>query len=361
LKRKIFSILFATVLAVSLVLVPAVVSADPGPSIGFWQSSDPDSGNAEFSTAHSHSPSYSAHLEAYVDYAPNDYHEVYVANPTGVTTLNDLDSVSLWYYCPSGDNAVAPLIDVWLDLDGNYNTVFPPTGDEEWLLGMIDDVTTFDAWVEVPLSDIEWVRAMGGTVYGDGSAGLDAAKAEEDTTNSIYGGAEVYDTLGECPVLAVGVETGGPGTYISSRDYDQDFYIDDLEIDGTTYDLGPTSSVGMTAEVPDIVAISANPTSIDFGTVYPGGVVTGPDINVENIGTVTANVDATLSPQTDTVFNYLKLGGSYSSGYSGSWPDKITNLAPDGIDTLSTELDVPSTYDPEGEEIATLIFTATGT
>ena len=349
-KRKTFSILFALVLVLSL--VPVVVSADPGPSIGFWQSSDPDSGNAEFSTARSHSPSYSAHLEAYVAYAPNDHHEVYVASPTDVTYLNDLDSVSLWYYCPTGDpNAVAPLIDVWLDTDTNYSLAFPPTGDDEWLLGMIDDVTNHGAWVEVPLSEIEWVRATGGHIYGEGSTGLDNAKAETSSGS--------YATLGDCPVLAIGIEAGGPGTYISSRTYDQDFYVDDLEIDGTTYDLGPTSSVGMTAEVPDIVAISAIPTSIDFGTIYPGGVVAGPNINVENIGTVTVDVDAELSPLTGSVFNYLKLGGAYSSGYSGSWPDKITDLVPDESNALSTALDVPSGYDPKGEEIATVIFEAT--
>jgi hypothetical protein len=352
-KFKLFSAAMALVLALSLCLVMAApASAGPGPSIGFWQSSDPDSGIAEFSSAHYHSASYSAHLEAYKDYSPNDYHEVYVASPTGVTTLNDLDSVSLWYYCPSGKSDVMPLIDVWLDTDGSYNTNFPPTGDDEWLLGMIGDVSTFDAWVEVPLSDIEWVRATGGHVYGDGSAGLDAAKAETTSVGS-------YSTMGNCPLLAVGVETGGPGTYISSRTDDQVFYIDDLEIDGTTYDLGPTSSVGLTADVPDIVAISANPTSIDFGTVYPGGVVSGPTISVENIGTIKVNVDADLDPLTGTVFNYLKLGDSYSSGYSGSWPNEIINLDPDEINTLSTALDVPSSYIPSGTETATLVFTAT--
>jgi hypothetical protein len=331
------------VLAVSLMLVPAAVIADPGPSIGFWQSDDPDSGIAEFSTYAYHSAGYSAHLVAYKAYAPKDHHEVYVASPTGVDSLNDLDSVSLWYYCPSGSNAVAPLIDVWLDLDGTYNPAFPPTGDDEWLLGMIADVTTWNTWVEVSLDDIKWVRATGGTVYGYGAAGLTAAKA----------------ALGDRPLLAIGVETGGPGTYISSRTYDMDFYIDDLEIDGITYDLGPTSSVGLTADVPDIVAISANPTSIDFGTVYPGDVINGDTISVENIGTVKADVDADLAPLTGTVFNYLKLGGAYSSGYSGSWPDKITNLDPDEINTLTTALDVPSTYVPGGTETATLVFTAT--
>jgi hypothetical protein len=347
--KRLFSILFALVLVLSLSLVTAVVSADPGPRIGFWQSSEPASGTAEFSTTYSHSASYSAHLEAYVAYAPNDYHEAYVANPTGVTLLNDLASVSLWYYCPAGDNDVAPLIDVWLDTNGVYSTDFPPTGDDEWLLGMIDDVTTPGAWVEVTLSEITWVRATGGTVYGAGSAGLTAAKAE---TNS-----GIYDTLGVCPLLAIGIETGGPGTYISSRAYDQDFYIDDLKINDVTYDLGPTSSVGLTAEVPSIIAISVTPTSIDFGTLYPGQSSSITTVTVENIGTVTVGVDASVSP-TGKVFDYLKLDDTSPPTTSvGDWG--ITDLAVSDSDLAYTQLVVPSNYSAQGTETATLIFEAT--
>ena len=234
-KKKIFSVLFALVLVVSFSLVTAVpagaVDLAYEPTIGWWQSTNPDSGTAEYSIAQWHSADYSVHLEAFKGFGTDDYHEVYVANPTGVDSLDDLTSVTFWYYCPSGDNDVAPLIDVWLDMDGTYSREFPPTGDEEWLLGMLDDVTTYDAWVEVPLSDIEWVRATGGTIYGDGDAGLSAAKAEADSGD--------YATLGDCPVLAIGVETGGPGTYISSRSYDMDFYVDDLTINTTTYAMDP--------------------------------------------------------------------------------------------------------------------------
>jgi hypothetical protein len=60
-------------------------------------------------------------------------------------------------------------------------------------------------------------------VYGYGSVGLAAALA----------------SLGDRPILAIGVETGGPGTYIRNRSSDQEFYIDDLAVNGNNYDMDP--------------------------------------------------------------------------------------------------------------------------
>jgi hypothetical protein len=220
--KRIFSILFALALSASLLALPVLVAAYD-PTYGWWQSGVAGSGVAEWSTAQSHSGTTSAHLVAVKAKSPADYHEVYVANPTGVDSLADLTSVSFWYYCPSTSNERMPLIDVWLDMDGAYSRTPPPSGDDEWLLGMIADVTVRDTWVQVTPANIQWVRAMGGTVYGYGSAGLAAALA----------------ALGDKPILAIGVETGGPGTYISGRSSDQEFYIDDLAINGNNYNMDP--------------------------------------------------------------------------------------------------------------------------
>lgn len=75
----------------------------------------------------------------------------------------------------------------------------------------------------------------------------------------------------------------------------------------------PNTTVGLAAETVQITAISVAPSSINFGSITPGQSVLGNDITVENIGTVTVVVDAWLDPPTGTVFNYLKLNGAYPS------------------------------------------------
>ena len=123
-----------------------------------------------------------------------------------------------------------------------------------------------------------------------------------------------------------------------------------------------SSSTALEAEVPDIVAISASPTSIDFGTLYPGDTSAVYDITVENIGTHQVKVDADVSP-TGGVFDNLQLknytqGGDWSTR---AWPDIIADLNMGGSEILKTKLVVPQGYTPQNEETATLIFEATAT
>ena len=126
------------------------------------------------------------------------------------------------------------------------------------------------------------------------------------------------------------------------------------------YAESANTAVGLTAQTYNITAINVEPGSIAFGRVNPGDVVSGPNITVENIGGVTVNVDAYLDPLNGTVFNYLKLGGAYSPAYCGDWADYIiSGLKPSLNQTLTTVLDVPSTYSGKGPEAATLIFEAT--
>lgn len=131
-----------------------------------------------------------------------------------------------------------------------------------------------------------------------------------------------------------------------------------FETDLITYNDTDVPVVGLNAEYEEIIGISADPVFIHFGDINPGGNVDGPDIVVENIGTVTVDVDADLDPLTGTVFNRLMLNGGFSPAYSGSWVDVITSLDPSVGKSLSTSLDVPSTYSAQGTEYATLVFTA---
>ncbi len=254
-----------------------------------------------------------------------------------MTDLDSLNNVSFWYYA-TGD-PVPPQIDVWLDTDTSYSYGPPPTGDDAWLLGRVTDVSVFNTWVEVTHDDIQWIKAAGGQIYGNGSTGLTAAKGD-------YGAAQV---------LAIGIQVGSQSGWAMARSGDQQFYVDDLTINDTTYDLGPTSGVGLMAEIPSIVAISVTPTSIDFGTLYPGQTSASTALTVENIGTVTVDVDASVDP-TPTVFDNVWF----------TTPDKqvtttglITNLSSGNTDMVDAELRVPGNYSPLGPETATLIFEAT--
>ncbi|GAJ15392.1 unnamed protein product, partial [marine sediment metagenome] len=195
-------------------------------NVGKWPPTG--GGTVEYSTIQAHSLTYSVYLEALKADSPSDSAEVYVV-PTGVDTLDDLDSVSFWYYAPTGCDPVPPQIDIWLDTDGTYTTTIPCSGDEDWLLGQFPLVTTFDTWVQVPLSAITWIRASG-TIYGTGADGLTAAKAETDLVGS-------YTRMGECPVVGIGIQAGSTATRATNRSGDQKFYVDDLTINAITYDM----------------------------------------------------------------------------------------------------------------------------
>lgn len=125
----------------------------------------------------------------------------------------------------------------------------------------------------------------------------------------------------------------------------------------------PSSSVGLTAAVPDIVAISVSPTNIDFGTLYPGDTSAVIDITVNNIGTHKVDVDVSLDVSSDGLFksNLEMRFDSTSGGWSTwNWPKIITGLAMSYSNYVQTKLSVPSDYTPLGTETATLIFEATG-
>jgi len=126
-------------------------------------------------------------------------------------------------------------------------------------------------------------------------------------------------------------------------------------------DVGSSGSVGLTATVPDIVAISVNPTSINFGTLLPGSTSDVFTITVKNVGTRTVNVDAGVSGSAGDLFfdNLAMRLDSSGGGSTRPWSGIITNLAMDGSTYVQTWLPVPSDYTPSGTETATLVFEAT--
>jgi hypothetical protein len=112
----------------------------------------------------------------------------------------------------------------------------------------------------------------------------------------------------------------------------------------------------LTVEVPDIVAISVDPTSIDYGQLLPGQNSDQKNVVVTNIGTNKVKVDVSVDPS-GTVFDNLYL---YKGGWQnpGPWDDFITGLVMSASSTVITQLRVPSSHTPAGDEDATLLFEA---
>jgi len=124
-------------------------------------------------------------------------------------------------------------------------------------------------------------------------------------------------------------------------------------------DTDVSGSVGLTATVPDIVAISASPSDIDFGTLHPGQISGEGVVTVTNIGTHIVNVDANVTGSmlfTDNL--QLVVSGSWATG--PAWTNVITGLLSSKSQNVRTRLVVPSDYTPSGIETGLLVFEATG-
>ena len=112
------------------------------------------------------------------------------------------------------------------------------------------------------------------------------------------------------------------------------------------------TTVGTTVEIPEIVAISVTPTGIDFGTLYPGQT-SEKGINVDNIGTLEVDVDASLATESGTVFDNLTLGGQ-----ALATTGLITDLSVGSDSTVDALLTIPSDYSAGGTETNQIIFEA---
>ena len=126
--------------------------------------------------------------------------------------------------------------------------------------------------------------------------------------------------------------------------------------------LTPAANTGteLEVDVPDIVAISVDPTSIDFGTLIPGQTSAEFAITVENIGTHEVDVDADVSGSV-LFTNNLELRNAPDGdpwGINAPWSLIVENLAMGDSEALETRLPVPSNYVPAGVKTATLTFTA---
>jgi hypothetical protein len=119
------------------------------------------------------------------------------------------------------------------------------------------------------------------------------------------------------------------------------------------------NTVSLRAAVPEILAISVNPTVINYGTIYPGNSSAIKVITVKNIGTEEVDVSANLYyVYLGTVFEYLELDGWGVL----SWTAvnlSAADLASGDSEPINSQLVVPEYYNPAGSETNTLVFTAT--
>ncbi len=345
LRKKMTATLLIAIFMVSMMSFVVALPVQFPPEYGIWLP-NPDNGLVECSDAQSKGGSYSAYL--HVNYPTNpasqygsDSTEVYVrpqadGNMRVPLLLEDLDSFSFWYYWPSGVNSeIPPQVDIWL-------ASTPPTEDA-WLLGQIALATSTDTWVEVPLSAITWINAMGGQIYGTGSEGLENAK---DGTNGPAWGAST--------IMGLGVMIGSPATRDEARTSVGDYYIDDIEINGEIFDFefSETTTLETTVELP-IVSISVTPTDVDYGTLMRGETSATKVITVDNIGDVPVDISASVIEDEAFYASYLTLDTLSVSAW------EALDLAPLDPDlTIDSVLTLPSNFAFFGDYTGTLVFWA---
>lgn len=343
--KKKFGIVLALILAVSLILVPAAVSASPGIGLNAV-----GSGTAEISIATAKSPTHSVKL--YVEDGVADWAEVSI--PVNIA-LRDITELKFWERIQSyGSSGWRVQVNLGIDVDnsGSFDADLPAwhrTGASAALGG--DSFIALEQPVGGPspaTGSWVFVDSLNETMWWSPTVAY-STKADFLAALPSSGGITLDSIVRE-----VILQIGGSGSWM-----DETAYIDDVTINGVTYDFEPTSSVGLTVAVPNIVAISVSPNSINFGTLLPGQISSVFNIDVDNIGTHQVNVDAEVS---SGVFDYLELKPSAGSwGNTTPWTNIITGLDSGVSELLKTRIVVPSNYTPVGSETATLVFTATGT
>jgi len=277
------------------------------------------------------------------------------------TTLGDITSISWLEMLVAG---YPPHVDIILDLDndGNpddalvfeyaYNNMSHYYDEAPPPYGAIIDGN----WYYTFSDDGNGPTAVTDTSYGWLTSGASGPPIPGGGTVLLHTGG----TLAQWKAGAVGVGITA-ATKVLCLEIEVDSWIVDSEAQVKSIVLNAGSSVGMTVNVPDIVAISVCPASIDFGTLVPGQTSAEFDITVMNIGTHDVDVDAAVSGAALFTANLQLRNVTDGTAFStGPWVAVATNIAMAASEGLKTRLPVPGAYTPTGTETATLVFTATG-
>jgi len=334
--RKLVSVLLTLAVAVSLMVVPAVTSASPGAptidgivSAGEWDGAtviDVASGMGTVSViAHT---DYMYVLFNVTDSTDARKGENKVGNDQIGLNINPTSGASWGLPCDiifqTGADPAAwggtssGVTDSWETdwaIDGTQMSLLPTD---------LETMTVYNYTTHIRISEWKVPLASIGPSAGD--------------TLKVGGAIDVGD--GSSYVYPIGLDWANASTYA-------DILVQQ-----------PSSAVGLTASVPDIVAISASPSAIDFGTLHPGQTSGEGVVTVTNIGTHIVNVDASVTGSTLFTNNLqLVVSGSWATG--PAWTDVITGLLSSKSQNVRTHLVVPSDYTPTGTETGLLVFEAT--
>jgi hypothetical protein len=340
LKKRLFCILFALVLLLTLTLVPAIPAA-----------------SAQVFLSATGAP-------------PGQEARIVVGVPSG-TTLGDIDSISWSEYLVAG---YPPHVDIILDMNNDG------VADEALVVEYAYNDTHYteshtlteaygalpNAWYSTFSDDGSGPSAVTDTTFAwlnSGNAGPYPPSATFPmnygaVTPGIFVGGSLTAWKAGSIVYQINIFTSVLRLEIEVDNWimDTQAYVDNIMVNGAL-----SSSVGLEVVVPDIVAISVTPTSIDFGTLLPGTYSAVYGINVENVGTRKVDVDASATGSAMIMANlWLRQADDTPTwGKATPWNGIITNLAMSASENLQTQLQVPGNYTPAGAETAQLIFTAT--
>jgi len=353
--KKLVSVLLTVAVALSLMVVPAVTSAaEPPPTISFVTRG---TGTAALTTETSYSGLGSAKLTTTI--GDDDAGMVRFEFGPGELTLDNLTALSYWENVSARENPLDVFIDIWLDFDGDGDADvddYPGYMQAEPIYTV--GAAPLNTWTQIDAMNLMWSTYAGPDWPYEAPTISDFQANAYTSAHTVMADWTNGTDFGPLSILRIDIRVGYGGTWDNFTGYTDDIVINDY-----TQGFDPTGSVSLTAETSNITAISVTPTNIGFGPVTPGTPKAGNNITVENIGGVKVVVDATVDPVTG-VFKYLQLGVApavpkYSPAYLGFWDNIISGLDPSLNQTLTTVLDVPSTYSGKGVEAATLIFEAT--
>lgn len=316
--RKLVSVLLTLAVAVSLMLVPAVASASPGaPTIdgvveeGEWDGAtviDVASGMGTVSVI------------ARADYLYVLFNLVDLTDARAGENLGGNDQISINVNPTDGGSWGFP-----------YDLIFETSADLPWDSKV--NSGTLDGW---------------NTRWFPDNAQQDLPGDLESAT--IYTGAEritewklpLASTPGDILKVGGAIEVGDGSSY----PYPVDLAWD---VASTFVDIlvqQPSATVGLSAEIEEITAISVNPTSIDYDTISPGYDYTH-KLTVSNTGSVPVSVTTEITG--DTLFTTcLTLE-----------PATINPLKYGSPASVGAHLQVPLSYHAQGLETGTIIFEAT--
>lgn len=328
-KKKIFSVLFALVLALSLCLVTAVPVAAAEPATLLSSTGLIGQSNAD---------------------------TIIVDVPAG-TTLGQIDSIAWSEYLIQG---YPPHVDIMLDLDedGGYDEalVFEyanngHAGDSPPNYGALTG-----AWYQTFSDDTE-----GPAVVDDDALGWLATGAPGGPPATIpiaYGntaGQFVIGTLAQWQAGQVVTEIDAD-TIVVQLEIEVDNYITDCValVDNIEVVIAG-GLVEMTVSSPgEIIGVSVNPTSVDFGSIVPGTASESQTVTVTNTGNVAENFGAEIFNESVADFYTINLtiDALAVSGWSAG---PIAALGDTGL--LPLVLMMPSGT-PADTYTATLVFWA---